>query len=244
MRITRVYVDQPLVAESTIRLDERAARHVQQVLRLRPGQSMTLFNGDGIDRHAEIVNSDRNGVDVRLLAPGQIEPPSALQVHLGIGISRGERMDFAIQKAVELGVSAITPLHSERTVVQLKGERARKRGVHWQGVIIAACEQSGRNKLPTLHPVDALASWLSTRDSGLLLHHRAAQALVEIDAPVGTINLLIGPEGGLADFECELAVSAGFTPVRLGPRILRTETAPLAAISAIQALWGDFRNRG
>jgi 16S rRNA (uracil1498-N3)-methyltransferase len=128
--------------------------------------------------------------------------------------------------------------------VQLKGERIHKRSAHWQGVIIAACEQSGRNRVPVLYPVDEIANWLSTHDSGLLLHHRATQALVEIKAPVGTINLLIGPEGGLAEFERELAVSAGFTAVRLGPRVLRTETAPLAAISAIQALWGDFRDLG
>lgn len=244
MRITRLYVDQPLEDRSTIRLSDRAARHVQQVLRLRPSQSITLFNGDGIDRHAEVLTIGRSGVTVRLLEPGQVEQSPSLQVHLGIGVSRGERMDFAIQKSVELGVSAITPLHTERTIVQLKGGRAVKRSVHWHGVIIAACEQSGRNRVPTLYPVDELASWVSAHDSGLLLHHRATQALVDVEAPVGTVNLLIGPEGGLAEFERELAVSAGFTPVRLGPRVLRTETAPLAAISAIQALWGDFRDRG
>jgi len=160
---------------------------------------------------------------------------------LGVGISRGERMDFAIQKSVELGVFAITPLLTERGVVQLRAERQAKRMAHWQGVLVSACEQSGRSRMPTLHPSATLGDWLATQRDGLMLYHRAADTLASVPHPGSSLKLLVGPEGGLSEEERAMALASGFRGVRLGPRVLRTETAPLAAIAAIQALWGDFR---
>ena len=169
------------------------------------------------------------------------EAPGALQIHLGIGISRGERMDVAIQKSVELGVTAITPLMAERSVVQLRADRTKQRLAHWRGVMISACEQSGRSILPILHPPCTPAAWIDDNHPGLLLYHRATQTLATLPPPAGTLNLLIGPEGGLSESERLLAESNEFVAVRMGPRVMRTETAPIAALAAAQALWGDFR---
>lgn len=242
MRVARIFVDRPLAERKTIALDGRAARHVQQVLRLRTGQSIMLFSGDGEDWSAEILRNDRGGTVARVIERCRSEPPPRLSLHLGIGISRGERMDFAIQKSVELGVTAVTPLRTERTVVQLDPERAARRHAHWYGIVIAACEQSGRSRLPALNPVIDLAPWLSLPRTGLMLDHRAPRALVDTEWQSDSIDLLIGPEGGLAASERDQAIDTGLIPVRLGPRVLRTETAPLAALAAIQALWGDFRD--
>lgn len=225
-------------------LEESPARHLVQVLRLKPGAEIVLFNGDGHDYAARLAEVSRRAtsatVDQRL-EPAEV--PAPLQVHLAIGISKGERMDFAIQKAVELGVTGITPLITERCQVRLPSERQEKRLQHWQQVIISACEQSGRRCIPVLNQVSELNEWLGsgTVPGGLLLDHRAEQALHKLEPPKGAVTLLIGPEGGLSADERTRAASAGFTGVRLGPRVLRTETAPLAAIAAIQTLWGDFR---
>ena len=220
-----------------------AVQHLVQVLRLRAGNQLILFNGDGHDYPAEVLGANRHRVEVRLGEPGPPEPPLALLVHLGIGISKGERMDFALQKAVELGVAEITPLFAGRAVVRLEGDRLAKRLDHWQGVMIAACEQSGRRRLPTLNPAQPLATWLSlNHPSPLLLDHRAARTLPSLAEPGPVLTLLIGPEGGLTPAERDLAYGVGFTGVRLGPRILRTETAPLAALAIAQALWGDLRS--
>jgi 16S rRNA (uracil1498-N3)-methyltransferase len=164
-----------------------------------------------------------------------------LQLHLAIGISRGERMDYAIQKSVELGVSQISPLFSSRSMVRLKPDRRNKRVAHWQGVIRSACEQSGRSRLPILNPPTELSDWLSSHPGGLMLYHQATDTLATRPAPGSELNLLIGPEGGLSDAERAKAVEHGYKAVRLGPRVLRTETAPIAALAAIQVLWGDFR---
>jgi 16S rRNA (uracil1498-N3)-methyltransferase len=179
---------------------------------------------------------------VQLTAVGEPEPPAPLAIHLGLGVSKGERMDFALQKAVELGVSSIAPLFTERSVVRLSGDRLGKREAHWRGVVIAACEQSGRRRLPALHPARSLETWLSqAHPFPLLLHHRGGLPLPSLPPPGASLSLLIGPEGGLADGERSHAEHAGFASVRLGPRILRTETAPLAALAVVQALWGDLR---
>lgn len=241
MRQSRIYTDQPLQTGSTLDLDERSARYVSQVLRLRVGDNLVLFDGSGRDFAAELTRCDRRACRALITAPLASEPEALLSIHLGIGISRGERMDFAIQKSVELGVSTITPLLTERSVVQLKSERLDKRIAHWQGVMISACEQSGRSLLPTLHRPAALSAWLDGQRDGLMLYHRAQQTLATLAAPGDKLNLLIGPEGGLSEDERKLAVNAGFRGVRLGPRVLRTETAPIAALAAIQMLWGDFR---
>jgi 16S rRNA (uracil1498-N3)-methyltransferase len=178
--------------------------------------------------------------------PGEPEPAPALHVTLGLGITKGERMDFALQKAVELGAATLAPLFTERTVVKLRDDRLDKRHAHWHGVIVAACEQSGRRRLPQLAPAQRLAAWLNALPAdhnGLLLHHRAEHALSALPPPpVARVTLLVGPEGGLAPDERAAALGRGFAAVRLGPRVMRAETAPLAALAALQTLWGDFRD--
>jgi 16S rRNA (uracil1498-N3)-methyltransferase len=242
MRPHRVFVDVPLQDGRRLRLPDPAARHLTQVLRLRAGDPFIVFNGDGRDYPAEVEKAQRTGVRVRVDAPGLEEPPLPLQVHLGLGISKGERMDFSLQKSVELGVSSIAPLFTEHSVVRLSGERLARRAVHWRGVIIAACEQSGRRRLPELHLPQGLETWLGQpHPSPLLLDHQGDSTLPDQEPPGEALTLLVGPEGGLAGRERQLTRRAGFQGVRLGPRILRAETAPLAALAIVQALWGDLR---
>jgi 16S rRNA (uracil1498-N3)-methyltransferase len=242
MRLSRVFTDQALSAGATVALDDRASHHLGQVLRLRPGDQIRLFNGSGHDFAAVLTDCGRKACSARILEIASTEPAAALELHLGMGLSRGERMDFALQKSVELGVTAITPLKTERSVVDLRGERLRRRSAHWQGIVINACEQSGRSRVPVLHAPVNLDDWLISQGGGLMLHHRSRQTLAGLAPPETPLNLLVGPEGGLSDAERARAVARGFVAVRLGPRVLRTETAPLAALAAIQTLWGDFRD--
>lgn len=248
MRSTRIYLDGPLRAGEQRLLGEAGARHVAAVLRLAPGDALTLFNGDGHDYTARLLRIARGETEVMVGEPGPAEPPSRLSIALGLGIAKGERMDFAIQKAVELGVAAIAPLWTGRSQVKLAGERAERRHRHWLGVVIAACEQSGRKRLPELVAPVALSAWLAAQPDNALrlqLDHRATTGL-DAQAPPAQrrVCLLIGPEGGLTPEEKAMATRAGFLPLWLGPRVLRAETAPLAAIAAMQALWGDFRRTG
>ena len=243
MRIPRIYTEQPLAPGREFNLEERAARHLVQVLRLKGGAELVLFNGDDREYPAQLTAATKQQVRAKVLGVSAPEAESPLHIHLAIGISKGERMDYTLQKAVELGVSEITPLFTKRSVVHLKGERREKRMLHWRNVVIAACEQSGRCRLPQLRTACGLEEWLPNHSTGyrLLLDPRAARSLPELSAPESGIDILVGPEGGLSEEERNLATSAGFQGVRLGPRVLRTETAPLAAIAALQALWGDFR---
>lgn len=240
MRTHRVYADLALPAGSEITLPPGPSRHLLQVLRLRQGDELVVFNGDGRDVPATVSGVRKEAARVTLGSPGPEEPPLALPLHLGLGISKGERMDFAIQKAVELGVAAITPLFTERCVVKLDAARLEKRLAHWHGVLVGACEQCGRRRLPPLHAATALHDWLAQAGPGLLLDHRAEQGLTDLPRPGAGLSLLVGPEGGLGETERTAAGAAGLTGVRLGPRIMRTETAPLAAIAAMQVLWGDM----
>lgn len=243
MRIPRVWVALPLGKERKIELPASAARHLLQVLRLRTGDRVVLFNGDGRDHGGEIVATARSRVAVHLDTAGPPEGPPRLDIRLGLGISKAERMTFALQKATELGVSRITPLFAERTLVRLSGERLDQRLEHWRGVLIAACEQCGRRRLPVLATAEPLFSWLQNRDPdglALDLDPFAPRTLRDLSPPKGAVSLLVGPEGGLSEDEHAQAAAVGFTSVRLGPRILRAETAPLAAIAAVQTLWGDF----
>lgn len=243
MRITRIYVDAELHVGTTLNLPAAQARHLSQVLRLDPNDALVLFNGDGCDYPARLTESGRNSAVVRIEGCGDPEPEQPLNIHLALGISRGERMDLALQKAVELGAERLTPLFTKRSQVKLDGARLDKRMEHWRGVVIAACEQSGRRRLPILDRAQPLAQWLETQTvGGLLLDPLAAVALTQLSAPERTVTVLVGPEGGLAPDEKDAAHRRGLSGVRLGPRILRTETAPLAAIAVIQALWGDFRD--
>jgi 16S rRNA (uracil1498-N3)-methyltransferase len=242
MRTPRVFVALALSSGQRLVLPAPASQHLVQVLRLRSGDDLVLFNGDGRDFPARLVKPSRDGALVELGASGEPEPRPVLEIRLAIGVSRGERMDFALQKSVELGVGHITPLFTRRGVVRLSGERREKRMGHWERVIRSACEQSGRRRLPELANATDLASWVRLpHPCPILLDHRSPRSLLDLPGPQGRITLLAGPEGGLADAERELALEAGFTGIRLGPRILRTETAPLAALSAVQMLWGDFR---
>ncbi|MGQ9659516.1 MAG: 16S rRNA (uracil(1498)-N(3))-methyltransferase [Thermochromatium sp.] len=245
-RLPRLYVDLALASGAEFDLPSAQARHAVQVLRLEREAPLVLFNGDGYDYLARLIAVGREQVRVWVASRGDPEPEPRLAIHLALGISRGERMDFAIQKAVELGVTRITPLFTRRTQVRLDGARLDRRLEHWQGVIVAACEQSGRRRVPSLETAVDLGTWLERAreeglTTGLLLDPLADLALPELPAPSSGVTLLIGPEGGLDPRERDLMRHCGFRGVRLGPRILRTETAPLAAIAVIQALWGDFR---
>ncbi len=247
MRRDRIYTPQPLAPGARVELEAGPSRHVAQVLRLAAGDQLLLFNGDGHDYDARLVAADGRGAVAEIAQAGPPEPAPTLAVTLAIGISKGERMDLVLQKAVELGATALVPLFTERSVVKLAEERRDKRLRHWQGIVIAACEQSGRRRLPSLAAPQRLAPWLEApgapEHTGLLLHHAAEQALPALPAPpTARVTLLVGPEGGLAPPERELALQHGFVAVRLGPRVMRTETAPLAALAALQTLWGDFRN--
>ncbi|MDY6942138.1 MAG: 16S rRNA (uracil(1498)-N(3))-methyltransferase [Pseudomonadota bacterium] len=244
MRVTRFYHPEPLKEHSEIELKAPAARHATRVLRLRPGDPVVVFDGRGGEFPAQVADTGRQGVSIRLAERVPVERESPLIITLVQGISRGERMDFTIQKSVELGVSAIIPVICERTVVRLDPARAEKRLRHWQGVIENACEQCGRDRLPELHPIENLTNYLSTTtasvETRLFLDPEGTRAPKDIDPPPG-MTLLIGPEGGLSEAERGRVRDAGFQGVRLGPRILRTETAALTAIAAAQTLWGDFR---
>jgi 16S rRNA (uracil1498-N3)-methyltransferase len=245
MRLTRLHVDAELIPGAEIALPNAQARHAVQVLRLERDAPLVLFNGDGYDYPARLIELGRDRARALIESRGDLEPAPTLDIHLALGISKGERMDFAIQKAVELGVTRITPLFTRRTQVRLDGARLDKRLEHWHGVVVSACEQSGRRRLPVLEPALELAAWLEqSHTGGLLLDPLAELALPALSAPNSALTLLIGSEGGLDPREREAARHHGFQGVRLGPRILRTETAPLAAIAVIQALWGDFRQSG
>ena len=243
MAVPRFHVFGRLSPGSPYALPAEAARHAIQVLRLRAGDALVLFNGEGGEYGARIEDIRRAEVVVRVQEHKAVERESALQVHLAQGISSGERMDYTLQKAVELGVASIQPLTMLRSVVKLDAERAHRRTLHWQHVVSAACEQCGRNRVPEVHAPLSPEHWLATQPAGnkLFLSPEGETGLGDLAPPAGPLWLLAGPEGGFDARESALARTAGFQPLRLGPRILRTETAALAAIAALQALWGDFR---
>jgi len=225
-------------------LPDAAAHHAARVLRLRVGDAITLFNGEGGEYAARITTLGRHEVEVEIGPHDPVERESPLAVTLVQAISSGERMDVTIQKAVELGVTAIVPVVSERCVVRLHGERAGKRLAHWRQIVTSACEQCGRNRVPVVHGVIPLMAWLKTDAGGLrrwvLVPDVAAPALRDQPRPDRAMAVLVGPEGGFSDAEMEAARQAGCLPVRLGPRVLRTETAAPALLAAVQGLWGDF----
>lgn len=243
MNLPRFYCREALAPGAHVELPEPVARHAVRVLRLPPGAPMVLFDGRGGEYPARIERIERDRVVAELGAWQDVERESPLAITLVQALQVGEKMDFTIQKAVELGVRDIVPVESRRSVMRLAGERAAKRVAHWQGVAAAACEQCGRNQVPLVAPLEKLESWLARPAHGalrLMLAPDAEQTLVEI-APAGEVQLLIGSEGGLDPQEVIAATQAGFRAVRLGPRVLRTETAGLAALAAMQAIWGDFR---
>lgn len=244
MRIPRIYQPIPLSSNSIIHLDANASNHVVRVLRLTTGAPLILFNGEEGEYTATLINIDKQRAAVKIDAHNAINVESPLHIHLGQGIARGEKMDYIIQKAVELGVTDITPLFTERCEVKLTGERLTKKIHHWQAIAIAACEQSGRTKIATVHPPLSIDQWLQQQHPGLrfVLHHRAQQKLSATPEKTSThITLFIGPEGGLSPQEIAAAEQHHFKPLQLGPRILRTETASLVAITALQCYFGDIQ---
>ncbi len=240
MRIPRIYTPQALEGDE-VELDPAAAHHVLKVLRMDAGRALIVFNGDGREFPAEILQRDRHNARIRLGEPVTPGNESPLHTHLGIALSRGERFEFVLQKATELGASAITPLFTERCEVKLNAERLEKKRQSWEKILIAACEQCGRNVLPVLHTPAALKDWLPEADGDLkcVLHHRDTRSLDDVDRP-SRCTLLIGPEGGLSDDEIQSAQQHGFQALTLGPRVLRTETAPLVALSLLQYKFGDI----
>lgn len=242
MRIPNIYTEGALAPNSEIELDEQARQHLAQALRAKVGFRVQLFNGDGHFYPAELIEVSKKCVHARTEQALPAESESPLHSHIGQVISRGDRMDYAIQKATEMGVTEITPLFSERCEVKLKDERLDKRIAHWQQVAISAAEQCGRAVVPRVHPAQKVDDWLdgkSEQGLALVLHHRDTQNLSELPAPQ-KVSLLIGPEGGLTEAEIYAAKAKGFLACTLGPRVLRTETAPVAALSVMHWLWGDF----
>jgi 16S rRNA (uracil1498-N3)-methyltransferase len=224
-------------------LGEGASRHLLKVLRLGPGAGLRVFDGRGREHAARLTGGTVRAATVEVLEAREPAPESALSIRLLQGIGRGERMDLVIQKATELGVAAIVPVLSARSVVRLSGDRAARRRAHWQSVAIGACEQCGRATLPAIiEPcgLDEALAQLPADGPRLLPDPAAAAGLAGRPAPGPALTLLIGPEGGLDEAEIRAAGAAGFQRVRLGPRVLRTETAAIAAIALVQGLWGDL----
>ncbi|MBQ0798096.1 MAG: 16S rRNA (uracil(1498)-N(3))-methyltransferase [Porticoccaceae bacterium] len=274
MRIPRIYTPEVLALDGTVALDAQSSRHLLSVLRLKPGAELILFNGfsngNGGEYRGVLLDHRDLGQSVSPLAQTlnknsgkksrstkiekvatvsikkfiEVNRESPLSIELGIGISRGERMDWVIQKSTELGVQKIIPLFTERTEVKLDGERLDKKCAHWRQIAISACEQSGRTRLPEIAEPIALADWLPEASPRFVLDPEAGTQLMAKDVkseakPTGVV-LLVGPEGGLSESEVQQSVAKGFVGITLGPRILRTETAPLAAITQCQTLWGDL----
>lgn len=243
MRTPRLYLPQALVRGETIQIGGQAAHHVRHVLRLRAGSGIRVFDGQGNEYHAVLAELGRAEVSAIIgeRATGCAESP--LQITLAQGIARNDRMDIILQKAVELGITAIQPLWMQRCQSPLKTARLEKRIQHWRGVITSACEQSGRATLPRLAAPDSYPHWINSLPRGgcrLVLQPEGSSSLRSLQPPQGDICVLVGPEGGLNPDEQLLAGSAGFLGIRLGPRVLRTETAALTALAAMQTLWGDF----
>jgi 16S rRNA (uracil1498-N3)-methyltransferase len=244
MRLTRVHVDTALSTGAQVTLPEDAAAHLSRVLRLREGDACVLFNGDGHDYDATLTSIGKREVLAQIAGVRAIDNESPLHITLLQGIARGEKMDLILQKATELGVAAVLPVDSERSEVKLSGERLHKRLAHWRGVVVSACEQSGRARIPDVAEPRSLLAAAGTLPEGtlrLLLDPQGTHDLKTLAAPAsGHVVIAIGPEGGWSPRDRQALESNGFQGLRLGPRVLRTETAGLAAIAAVQALLGDL----
>ncbi|RZA18345.1 MAG: 16S rRNA (uracil(1498)-N(3))-methyltransferase [Lysobacteraceae bacterium] len=242
MRLTRSHIHLPLRVGETVALPESSAAHLLRVLRLGAGDACVLFNGDGHDYDARIVSAGKRDASVAITAARRVDNESPLRITLLQGIARGEKMDWILQKATELGVARILPVTSDRSEVKLDAQRADKRLSHWRGIVVSACEQSGRATVPEVSTPQSLAqaAALST-GRGFILDPFAEHALSALrDARLGECTIAIGPEGGWSPRDREQLVAAGYQGLKLGPRVLRTETAGIAAITALQALCGDL----
>ena len=250
MSLPRFHNPDPLTVGLSIELTENAARHAVRALRLRQGDGLVLFDGNGGEYVSRIVRIERDRVRAEVMSRDDRECESPINVTLVQALQAGEKMDWTIQKAVELGVARIAPVVSQRSVLRLSGERAKRRVAHWQAVVVSACEQCGRNRVPGVDELEDLPQWLNHPSAEgtlrLMLDPLSQHSLERLTPPEkgSRVELLIGAEGGFSPEEKTLAEQAGFVGVRLGPRILRTETAALAALAAIECLWGDFRATG
>jgi len=240
MRIPRIFINLPLDEHQSVELPRETSHYLSRVLRLPVEAKLRIFNGLGGEYQAHICSLTKNSASIKIDSFDATDNSSPLHIHLGISLSKGDRMDFVIQKATELGVAEISLLSSERTEVKLKGERLDKKVDHWRKVSISACEQCGSNRVPIIHPPVSLPQWLAKRDEPikLIMQPDTAQPL-QHESPAA-VALLIGPEGGFSEQEVKAANAAAFDSISLGPRILRTETAPLVAISILQHHWGDL----
>jgi 16S rRNA (uracil1498-N3)-methyltransferase len=242
MRIPRVYIDQPLHLTQRVQLSSNRAHYVANVLRLSPGRPLVVFNGQGGEYSGTLVIASRKSAVVEVDGFDPVERESPLDLELAIGLSRGDKMDWIVQKATELGVTRISPLNTERSEVKLKHDRMEKKMDHWRQVIISACEQSQRNRLPTLSALRDFGSLLSecSAERRLILHPGCQGLPLASNVRPRNVTILIGPEGGFSEDEVETALAHGFTGWQLGSRILRTETAPVAAIAILQSQLGDL----
>ena len=241
VRTSRLYLADKLVPETTLELDETSAHYVRNVLRLNKDNELILFNGNGVEYAAILTLVSRKSVTVWIGEGSVRDCESPLKIHLALGISRSERMDLAIQKSVELGVNTIVPLITERCVVKVTNNRREQKQQHWQKIVQHACEQCGRSVLPSVAEPQAIEHWLPDASGFKLFLDPRADATLKQHAPdCSDVWILSGPEGGFSPGERAKVTQAGFKGVRLGPRILRTETAALTAISVVQALWGDL----
>ncbi|MGH8251130.1 MAG: 16S rRNA (uracil(1498)-N(3))-methyltransferase [Steroidobacteraceae bacterium] len=244
MRLIRVFADTPMAAGARIALDRRAAEHVQRVLRLKAGDAITLFNGDGQDYPSRIRALQGRSVEVEVEGSAAARAESPLALTLVQGIARGERMDLVVQKATELGAASIRPVVTRRSVVKLDADTGARKLGHWRGIAIAACEQCGRARLPGIAEPQTLAAWLQQAPEAgvnrLMLSPDAERSLADAATGSRRIELLVGPEGGLEPAEREAAIAAGYRACRLGPRVLRSETAALAALAVLQSVAGDL----
>jgi len=241
MRIPRFYQDTAFAVNSTISLDESAVQHIARVLRMKPSEQICLFNGDGNEYTGRLIVVEKRCVNVLIESASAPARTSSLKVEIGQSISKGDRMDYAVQKSTELGMHSFSPLLSERSEVRLKADRLLKKQQQWQQLAISACEQSLRTDIPTINATQPLTQWVEDCDAQLklVLHHHSVTPLTELSPP-SSVALLIGPEGGLSEAEVAMAINAGFKAVAFGPRVLRTETAPIAAQAILQYMWGDL----
>jgi 16S rRNA (uracil1498-N3)-methyltransferase len=238
MKNVRLYQNMALSVGDSVTLDEYASHHLTKVLRFPEGKDITLFNGNGMNYSAQVLQVNKDCM-VKILEKTQNPSESKLNLTLVQGIAKGEKMDFLIQKAVELGVNRIIPIFTQHCVVRFKGDKLTKRQSHWQKIVIGACEQSGRSIIPeVLSPINLRDFLQQPVSNGFVLHHRCEQTLLELTA-VDEASILIGPEGGLSEIEINQANQAGYQSLLLGSRVLRTETASLAVIANMQMLWGS-----
>lgn len=244
MALTRLFIDGALLPGQVLVLENEQAHYIGRALRLRAGDALSVFNAESGEFAAVVESVSKSSATLQVGAHVETATESPLKLQLVQGVSRGDRMDFVVQKATELGAKRITPVLTEYSMVKLDGSRAEKRRAHWQKVAISACEQSGRIRPPLIDPPVALKSWFGSKtqeaDVDLILKPGANESLTSLTAPRTKVCLLVGPEGGFSDTEYDDADVSGFKPVSLGPRILRTETAALAALTIAEALWGDI----